>query len=132
MACESSVVYRRRTAGQFTAAAVADLLLLDAENPRSLIYQLERIRANLRSLPGSSGSSRPERLVDEISARLRRLDPADLEEVGPDGERIELRVLLRAVHSALQELATVITDTHLTVPGGMQPIWGPDEVRIMP
>ena len=132
VACESSVVYRRRTAGQFTAAAVADLLLLDAENPRSLIYQLERIRANLRSLPGSSGSSRPERLVDEISARLRRLDPADLEEVGPDGERIELRVLLRAVHSALQELATVITDTHLTVPGGMQPIWGPDEVRIMP
>jgi hypothetical protein len=36
------------------------------------------------------------------------------------------------VHSALRELATVITDTHLTVPGGMQPIWGPDEVRIMP
>ncbi len=132
VACESSVVYRRRTAGRFDVAAVADLLLLDAENPRSLIYQLERIRANLRSLPGSSGSSRPERLVDEISARLRRLDPADLEEVGPDGERIELRVLLRAVHSALRELATVITDTQLTVPGGMQPIWGPDEVRIMP
>lgn len=132
VACESSVVYRRRTAGQFNVAAVADLLLLDAENPRSLIYQLERIRANLRSLPGSSGSSRPERLVDEISARLRRLDPGDLEALGPAGERIELRVLLRAVHSALRELATVITDTHLTVPGGMQPIWGPDEVRIMP
>ena len=126
LACESSVVYRRRTAGQFSVAAVADLLLLDPENPRSLIYQLERIRSNLRTLPGASGSSRPERLVDEIGVRLRRLDPADFEAVGPDGERIEFRVLLRAVHSALRELATIITDTQLTVPGGMQPIWGPD------
>jgi len=131
-ACESSVVYRRRTAGQFSVAAVADLLLLDAENPRSLIYQLERIRSNLRTLPGSSGSSRPERLVDEISTRLRRLDPVELEVVGPDGERIEMRVLLRALHSALRELATVITDAQLTVPGGMQPIWGPDELRVVP
>jgi len=131
VACESSVVYRRRTVGQFSVAAVAELLLLDAENPRSLIYQLERIRANLRALPGSSGSSRPERLVEEISIRLRRLDPAELEVVGPDGERIEMRVLLRAVHSALRELATVITDTQLTVPGGMQPLWGPDELRVV-
>lgn len=132
VACESLIVYRRRTAGQFNVAAMADLVLLDAENPRSLIYQLERIRTNLRTLPGSSGSSRPERLVDEVSARLRRVDPAELENVGPDAERIELRVLLRAVHAALRELSTVITDTQLTVPGGMQPLWGPDELRIVP
>jgi uncharacterized alpha-E superfamily protein len=64
--CESSVIYRRRTLGMVSVAAVADLLLFDAENPRSLVYQLERLRGDLKALPGSSGSSRPERLVDEM------------------------------------------------------------------
>ena len=81
VACESSVIYRRRTLGKVSVAAVADLVLFDEENPRSLVYQLERLRADLKALPGSSGSSRPERLVDEIATRLRRLDPADLEDV---------------------------------------------------
>ena len=75
VACESSVIYRRRNLGAVSVAAVADLVLLDAENPRSLVFQFERLRADLKTLPGSSGSSRPERIVDEIGTRLRRLDP---------------------------------------------------------
>src|SRR3954452_18884631 len=94
--CESSVIYRRRTLGKVSVAAVADLVLFDAENPRSLVYQLEKLRADLRALPGSSGSSRPERLVDEIATRLRRLDPGGLEDVTPDGTRAELAGLLGA------------------------------------
>ena len=72
VACESSVIYRRRTVGQVSVAAVAELMLFDANNPRSLLYQLERLRANLRDLPSASGSSRPERTVEEISMMLRR------------------------------------------------------------
>jgi uncharacterized circularly permuted ATP-grasp superfamily protein/uncharacterized alpha-E superfamily protein len=132
VACESSVIYRRRTLGKVSVAAVADLVLFDAENPRSLVYQLERLRADLKALPGSSGSSRPERLADEISTRLRRLDPADLEEVNSDGERAELADLLAAVHTALRDLSKVITATQLSLPGGMQPLWGPDERRVVP
>ncbi|MGK2879870.1 MAG: circularly permuted type 2 ATP-grasp protein [Mycobacterium sp.] len=131
IACESSVMYRRRNLGVVSVAAVADLLLVDAENPRSLIYQLERLRANLKALPGSSGSSRPERLVEEITTRLRRIDPADLEEVD-DGERDELAGLLDGVHSALRDLSGVITAAHLSLPGEMQPLWGPDERRVVP
>jgi uncharacterized circularly permuted ATP-grasp superfamily protein/uncharacterized alpha-E superfamily protein len=132
VACESSVIYRRRTLGKVSVAAVADLVLFDAENPRSLVYQLERLRTNLRTLPGSSGSSRPERLVDDISTLLRRLDPADLEEVSDDGRRGELTGLLDKMHSALRDLSGVITATHLSLPGGMQPLWGPDERRVVP
>ena len=55
--------------------------MFDATNPRSLLYQLERLRSNLKDLPGSSGSSRPERLVDEIGTLLRRSHPAELERV---------------------------------------------------
>jgi uncharacterized circularly permuted ATP-grasp superfamily protein/uncharacterized alpha-E superfamily protein len=131
VACESSVIYRRRNLGKVSVAAVAELVLFDAENPRSLVYQLERLRTNLKALPGSSGSSRPERLVDEISTRLRRLDPADLEDV-TDGTREELAGLLDGMHTALRDLSGVITAAQLSLPGGMQPLWGPDERRVMP
>ncbi|EUA12317.1 A circularly permuted ATPgrasp family protein [Mycobacterium kansasii 732] len=130
-ACESSVSYRRRTVGKVSVAAVTDLMLFDPQNPRSLVYQLERLRADLKDLPGSSGSSRPERMVDEINTRLRRSDPAELEDV-VDGRRMELADLLTAIHAALRDVADVITATQLTLPGGMQPLWGPEERRTMP
>jgi uncharacterized alpha-E superfamily protein len=130
--CESSVIYRRRTLGRVSVAAVADLVLFDAENPRSLVYQLEKLRADLRALPGSSGSSRPERLVDDIVTTLRRLDPADLEEVAADGTRAQLAGLLDGIHRGLRDLSGVITATHLSLPGGMQPLWGPNQRREMP
>lgn len=132
VACESSVIYRRRNPGKVSVAAVADLVLFDAENPRSLVFQLERLRANLKTLPGSSGSSRPERLVDEIATRLRRIEPDDLEAVAPEGERAVLGELLTGIHKDLRDLSGVITATHLSLPGGMQPLWGPDERRVMP
>jgi uncharacterized circularly permuted ATP-grasp superfamily protein/uncharacterized alpha-E superfamily protein len=132
VACESSVIYRRRTVGAISVAALAELMLFDAQNPRSLLYQLERLRINLKDLPGSSGSSRPERLVDEMGTLLRRSHPAELERVGDDGRRTELAELLGAVHSELRSLAEAITTTQLALPGVMQPLWGPDERRVMP
>ncbi|MBV9516037.1 MAG: circularly permuted type 2 ATP-grasp protein [Mycobacteriaceae bacterium] len=132
VACESSVIYRRRNLGKVRVAAVADLVLFDATNPRSLIYSLERLRADLKALPGASGSSRPERLVDDISTRLRRLDPDDLEYVDDDGRRAELAGLLDGIHASLRDLSDVITETQLSLPRGMQPLWGPDERRSLP
>lgn len=129
--CESSVIYRRRMLGKVSVSAVAELVLFDIDNPRSLAYQLERLRTGLKALPGSSGSSRPERMVDEIGTRLRRLDPDDLEEIA-DGRRTELAALLDGMHSDLRELSNVITATHLSLPGGMQHLWGPDARRLMP
>jgi uncharacterized circularly permuted ATP-grasp superfamily protein/uncharacterized alpha-E superfamily protein len=132
VACESLVIYRRRNPGRVSVAAVADLVLFDAENPRSLAYQFERLRTNLRVVSGSSGSSRPERLVDELATRLRRVDPADLEDITADGRRGELTELLDGMHRDLRELSGVITAVHLSLPGGMQPLWGPDERRVLP
>jgi uncharacterized alpha-E superfamily protein len=93
---------------------------------------LERIRSNLRALHGASGSSRPERLVDEVSTRLRRLDPAELEAVDDEGRRVELDGLLKGMHNALRDLSDLITRTQLSLPGGMQPLWGPDQRREVP
>jgi uncharacterized alpha-E superfamily protein len=132
VACESSVIYRRRNPGRVRIAAIADLVLLDGENPRSLIFQLERLRADLKALPGASGSSRPERIVEEIATRLRRVEPADVEAADADGRRAVLGDLLDGIHRDLRELSAVITATHLSLPGGMQHLWGPDARRVMP
>jgi uncharacterized alpha-E superfamily protein len=132
VACESSVIYRRRTVGKVSVAAVAELMLFDAQNPRSLLYQVERLRADLKDLPGASGSSRPERLVEEIGTLLRRSHPNELEVVSAQGRRAKLADLLGSVHTGLRELAEVITTTQLALPGGMQPLWGPDVRRVMP
>lgn len=130
IACESAVVYRRRNPGMDSLAGVAELVLFDAQNPRSLVYQLERLRANLKSLPGAS--ARPARMVDEIAIRLRRIEPAELEEVTATGARDALDGLLGGIHRDLRELSGVITETHLSLPGGMQPLWGPDARRAVP
>jgi uncharacterized circularly permuted ATP-grasp superfamily protein/uncharacterized alpha-E superfamily protein len=132
VACESSVIYLRRNPGAMSVTPVAELVLFDAENPRSLAYQLERLRADLRALPGASGSSRAERLVDDIGTRLRRIDPAGLDQVTAEGERAELAALLTGMQDGLLELADVITATQLSLPGEMQPLWGPDRRREMP
>ncbi|MBU9764836.1 hypothetical protein FR943_13420 [Mycobacterium sp. TNTM28] len=132
VACESSVIYRRRNPGRVSVAGIAELVLFDAENPRSLIYQLERIRSGLKTLPGSSGSSRSERLIDELATRLRRLDPAELEVVTDEGERAALAELLDGMHAGLRDLSEVITAAHLSLPRGIQPLWGPDVRRLVP
>src|SRR5277367_5911807 len=85
IASESAVIYRRRTVGKVSVAALAELMLFDATNPRSLVYQLERLRADLGDLPGSSGSSRPERMVAEINTLLRRSNPPNWRRSQPTG-----------------------------------------------
>jgi uncharacterized alpha-E superfamily protein len=69
--------------------------------------------------------------VDEIGFQLRRSHPEELEAVSA-GRRTELAELLDAIHSELRHLADVIADTQLRLPGGIQPLWGPDERRVMP
>lgn len=127
VACESSVIYRRLNLGRVSVAAVAELVLFDDRNPRSLIFQLDRLRDGLRSLE----STKAERLVEEISARVRRMDPIELEEVDDRGNRLVLDVLLSGVHGALTELSDVITRTQLSLPGDMQPLWGSDQERVL-
>jgi len=132
VACESAVIYLRRNVGAVSVGTVADLVLFEPENPRSLVYQFDRLRTDLKALPEASGSSKAERLVDEISTRLRRVDPADLDVVTAQGERAELTGLLDALHDGLRDLSSIISATQLAVPGEMQPLWGSDRRRITP
>lgn len=127
-AAESSVSYRRRHGDSVRVSSVAGLLLFDAGNPRSLAYQLERLDADFQALPGASGSTRPQRLLADAQRMLRRVDPADLEVTDDDGKRTELEELLEGVHLRLRKLSESFETSKLSLPVGIQPLWGSTKV----
>ncbi|MGV9819226.1 circularly permuted type 2 ATP-grasp protein [Nocardia xishanensis] len=127
-AAESSVSYHRRHRDSVRVSAVAGLLLFDRANPRSLAYQLERLETDFAALPGASGSSRPQRLLADAQRILRRLDPDELEVTDENGRRTELADLLEGVHLRLRKIAESFETTKLSLPIGIQPLWGSTRV----
>ncbi|WP_437126541.1 circularly permuted type 2 ATP-grasp protein [Nocardia mangyaensis] len=123
-ATESAVSYRRRHRGSAHVAALAGLLLFDPGNPRSLVYQLDRLEADFQALPGGSGASRSQRLLADAQRMLRRVDPADLEQTDDNGVRTELVDLLEGVHLRLRKLSESFETTKLAAPASIQPLWG--------
>ena len=49
--CDSQITYRLRYVMVAARAPVIDLVVLDPNNPRSVVYQLDRIEAHLAALP---------------------------------------------------------------------------------
>lgn len=77
-ATESAITHRRRYRGAVRVTSLVELLLADPGNPRSLRFNLEALRRHVGALPGSTGSSRPERLLDDLAEELDRVDPVTL------------------------------------------------------
>ncbi|PXX63227.1 putative circularly permuted ATP-grasp superfamily protein [Nocardia tenerifensis] len=127
-AAESQVSYLRRHGNSVHVSSVAELLLFDTANPRSLAFQLDRIEADLRALPGASGSSRPQRLAADAQRMLRRVDPDDLDVIDDDGIRTELLELLEGVQLRLRKLSDSFEAAKLSLPTGFQPLWGSTRV----
>ena len=117
---ESGVTYRRRYRARIQVATMLELLLLDAGNPRSLAYQVAQARADLRALPDSSGTSRPQRRLEDVEAALRRVRPAELDRIDGKGRRPELVTLLDGLHESLRGIADAIAAQHFWHPTPMQ------------
>ena len=115
---ESIITYRRRYRSQAQVQTALDLLLLDRGNPRSLVFQLERLQADIAQLPRSqSGSTTDrllteERLVLEATTSLRLADTALLAEVNEAGERFELDQFLQRLSELLRRAAEAIDSDH--------------------
>jgi len=119
---ESGVTYRRRYRGRIQVATMLELLLLDAGNPRSLAYQVEQARADLRALPDSSGTSRPQRRLEDLQGTLRRTRPEELDRIDAGGHRPELLALLDGLHDSLRGIADAIAVQHFWHPSPMRPL----------
>ncbi|MEU6138350.1 circularly permuted type 2 ATP-grasp protein [Nocardioides sp. NPDC047086] len=121
VSAESAVTHRRRYRGYVRTGGVLDLLIMDRDNPRSLAFCLDELRLHLTKLPGSTGSSRPERLLDDITDMLDRTEVAGLVAIGGVG-RPNLESFLDQVHAQLVRLADAITDVHFATGPAPQPL----------
>jgi uncharacterized circularly permuted ATP-grasp superfamily protein len=108
---ESAVTHRRRYRGYVRPAGVIELLLMDAENPRSIAFSLATAREHLAGLPGSTGSSRPERLLADLLDELAGADVAELVAIG-GVERPNLVRFLYGFQVGLERVADAVADVH--------------------
>jgi uncharacterized circularly permuted ATP-grasp superfamily protein/uncharacterized alpha-E superfamily protein len=67
---ESVLTHRRRFSGTQGVDTMLDLLLLDEGNPRSVAFQLSRVRRDLARLPGGARVERLTSLVDDVATVL--------------------------------------------------------------
>lgn len=102
IAAESVITYRRlpRTG----VAAAVGLLLTDRTNPRSVAYQLDRLRADVAGVPGPDAGV--EAALEAVERRLAGGQPPVHR--GPAGTRAELRELVVGLGDDLAWFAEVL------------------------
>lgn len=119
VAADSAVTHRRRYRGHVRARTVLDLLLADPENPRSLAFALSELGAHLGGLRASTGSTRPERLLEEIREQCGVEEITML--VALDGERRPHLIRhLDYLERQLALLADAIAAVHFEAPPPMR------------
>lgn len=120
---ESIITYRRRYRSQAQVETVLDLLLLDPGNPRSLVFQLDRLAADAALLPAQDGDSPGKgidrlsplsKLILETTTMLQLADTRALSEFGSDGARPELDQFLARLDGLLRRCAGAIESSHFT------------------
>jgi uncharacterized alpha-E superfamily protein len=112
----SEMTYRARYRLRTRPLPTLDLVLRDERNPRSLRYQVDRIREHLDALPGRpSASLFAEADPDPISRLMLILetDPALLAEYNPNGRREALRRVTEQLDTQLPQLAAQIAAAYL-------------------
>ena len=87
-ACESLVAYRRRYRSDVTVPAVADLLLGDGDNPRSVRFQLDEMTIDLHALPDRPVRRRQLAAVRAAAQAVERYLPLPPGDGGGRGARL--------------------------------------------
>ena len=103
---DSQITYRQRYLMVAALAPVIDLVMLDPNNPRSVVFQLDRIEAHLAALPKRSGAGRlspVQQVAVSIATRLRTAEAAAID-----------AGLLLDVEQALMKLSDAIGAAYLT------------------
>lgn len=112
---EMLITYRRRYRTNVDIEAGLDLVLLDSNNPRSIIFQLQQLSVDIQALP------RPEQLTRELNDEQRcvlqaqtLLQLSQLQELAQptDKGRENLRELVDNLDNQLEQLSNVLSDTY--------------------
>jgi uncharacterized circularly permuted ATP-grasp superfamily protein/uncharacterized alpha-E superfamily protein len=127
---DSSMTYQMRYVAEPRARLVIDLLLIDETNPRSVVFQLDRLNEHLAALPRAAEQAG---LGDEqqlLSRLLAKIDLAELEDLARPGDRRGERQALIALMGEVETDLALISDTvtrryfsHAEPLGRSGPIW---------
>jgi len=117
---DSSITYRSRYLTSMQVDLVLDLLLLDEDNPRSVAYQLARLRDHVDQLPGSrSVIRRPA----ESRIALSLLNAVQLAEVrefmcaNSKGRRDHLETFLNRITGEIRSLSDTLSRAYFSQAG---------------
>jgi uncharacterized alpha-E superfamily protein len=103
---DSQITYRLRYVMVAARAPVVDLVALDPNNPRSIVFQLARIEAHLAALPKRGEENRlspPEQIATAAVASLRTVEVASINENA-----------LIDIEAALMKLSDVVASSYFT------------------
>ena len=115
IAHESSITYRRRHSARPDVAHVLDLVLRDAANPRSLAYQVERLREDLAQVPSSQSTEARDRLAQDVADLVAEIDVRAAGAV-IGGRRERLAELLESLRWRLRALSDEVAAAHFVHP----------------
>src|SRR5206468_2197016 len=102
---DSQITYRLRYVMVAAPAPVIDLVALDPNNPRSIVYQLARIETHLAAMPKRDDGrlTPPEQVAVALATRMRTAEASAIDEPS-----------LREVEAALMKLSDVVGMTYFT------------------
>jgi uncharacterized circularly permuted ATP-grasp superfamily protein/uncharacterized alpha-E superfamily protein len=113
-ASDSLVTYRKRYRTHPRIELVLELLLLEPNNARSLLYQIQRLGGNIEQLPRQTLGARltPEqRLIVDLTSKLRLTDISQLS-FSSNGSRKRLEAFVGHMSSTLYQLSNALTLTY--------------------
>jgi uncharacterized alpha-E superfamily protein len=112
---DSQITYRQRYVMIAAPTPVIDLIMLDPNNPRSVVFQLDRIETHLRALPRRSTSGRlspVQQIAASIATQLRTADAAVVTEA-----------LMIDIEQSLMKLSDAIGGAYLINTERSDPVW---------
>ena len=117
---ESLITYRRRYRSYLQLTTVLELLLFDEANPRSLIFQLNRMQEHVGQFPQEATSkhlTELQRLLLEASTQLRLTDAVTLSQPDPESSMHQMldQLLARSSH-LISQLSEVVSNTYFIAP----------------
>ncbi|MBO3089619.1 circularly permuted type 2 ATP-grasp protein [Cellulomonas dongxiuzhuiae] len=128
LASESAITYRRRHQSRTDVARVLDLLVHDRTNPRSLAFTLDRLHADLESVPAPRSAAQRDHLLQGVAELVAELDTVVVgNEVSDDGRRVRLVDALESILWRLREASDEIERVHFVRPTpsrALDDLWG--------
>ena len=115
IAHESSITYRRRYSARPDVANLLDLLLCDARNPRSLAFQVDRLREDIAQIPSRASTDARDRLLADVAEIVAEID-VRAAAAAIDGRRERLAELLESLRWRLRAFADEIATVHFVHP----------------